>query len=52
MAQHRHKRETNARRPKAIQVAAPIAIMATVSAVSLGVPDRDPSRGRLPGRLE
>ena len=37
MAQHRHKRETNARRPKAIQVAAPIAIMATVSAVSLGV---------------
>ena len=37
MAQHRHKRETNARRPKAIQVAGPIAIMATVSAVSLGV---------------
>ncbi len=37
MAQHRHKRETNARRPKAIQVAAPVAIMATVSAVSLGV---------------
>lgn len=37
MAQHRHKRETTARRPKAIQVAAPIAIMATVSAVSLGV---------------
>ena len=37
MAQHRHKRETKARRPKAIQVAGPIAIMATVSAVSLGV---------------
>lgn len=37
MAQHRHKREANARRPKAIQVAGPIAIMATVSAVSLGV---------------
>ncbi|HXH79471.1 hypothetical protein [Nocardioides sp.] len=37
MAQHRHKRETNARRPKAIQVAGPIAIMATFSAVSLGV---------------
>jgi uncharacterized protein YraI len=37
VAQHRHKRETNARRPKAIQVAGPIAIMATVSAVSLGV---------------
>lgn len=37
MAHHRHKRETNARRPKAIQVAGPIAIMATVSAVSLGV---------------
>lgn len=30
-------RETNARRPKAIQVAGTIAIMATVSAVSLGV---------------
>ena len=37
MAQHRHKRETNARRPKAIQVAGPIAIMATLSAVSLGI---------------
>lgn len=37
MAQHRHKRETKARRPKAIQVAGPIALMATVSAVSLGV---------------
>jgi uncharacterized protein YraI len=37
VAQHRHKRETNARRPKAIQVAGPIAIMATFSAVSLGV---------------
>jgi hypothetical protein len=37
VAQHRHKRETNARRPNAIQVAGPIAIMATVSAVSLGV---------------
>jgi uncharacterized protein YraI len=37
VAQHRHKRETNARRPKAIKVAGPIAVMATVSAVSLGV---------------
>lgn len=37
MAQHRHKRETNARRPKAVQVAGSLAIMATVSAVSLGV---------------
>lgn len=43
MAQHRHKRETNARRPKAIQIAAPIAIMATVSAVSLGVLTATPS---------
>lgn len=37
MAQHRHMRETNARRPKAVQVAGSVAVMATVSAVSLGV---------------
>ncbi len=37
MAQHRHKRETNARLPKAVQVAGSIAVMATVSAVTLGV---------------
>ncbi len=38
MAQHRHKRETNARRmPKAFQVAGSVAIVATASAVSLGV---------------
>lgn len=37
MAKHRHKRETNARLPKAVQVAGSIAVMATVSAVSLGV---------------
>ena len=43
MAQHRHKRETTARRPRAIQVAAPIAVMATVSAVSLGVLTATPS---------
>ncbi|EON24403.1 MULTISPECIES: SH3 domain-containing protein [Nocardioides] len=47
MAQHRHKRETNARRPKAIQVAGPIAIMATVSAVSLGVLTATPQNDNL-----
>ncbi len=38
MADHRHKRETNARRlPKAHIVAGPIAILATASTVGLGV---------------
>ncbi len=38
MAEHRHKRETNARRvPRAAFVAAPIAVMATLTTVSLGV---------------
>lgn len=38
MAQHRHKRETNARRtPRAVQVAAPLAVVATLSAVTMGV---------------
>ncbi len=43
MADHRHKREANARRkPRAVIVAAPLALMATVSAVSLGVLASDP----------
>ena len=43
MAEHRHKRETTARRkPRAALVAAPLALMATASAVSLGVFSADP----------
>lgn len=43
MADHRHKRDTNARRkPRAVTVVAPLALMATVSAVSLGVLVGDP----------
>ncbi|QIK76026.1 hypothetical protein [Nocardioides piscis] len=42
MAKHRHKRETNARIPKPIQVAGSVAVMATVSAVSLGVLTANP----------
>ena len=38
MADHRHKRETNARRmPRAAVVAGPLAVLATASAVTLGV---------------
>src|SRR5687768_5471305 len=38
VAQHRHKRETNARRmPRAALVAAPLAVVATMSAVTMGV---------------
>ena len=38
MAKHRHKRETNARVfPRAALVAAPVAVLATVSAVTLGM---------------
>jgi hypothetical protein len=43
VADHRHKRDTNARRkPRAITVAAPLALMATVSTVGLGVLASDP----------
>ncbi len=43
MAINSHKRDTNARpRPKAVRIAAPLALMATVSAVSLGVLISDP----------
>ncbi len=44
MAKHRHKRETNARRlPKAVQVSAPLAVVATLSAVTMGVLSATPS---------
>lgn len=44
MAEHRHKRETTARRkPRAALVAGPLAVMATVSAVTLGVVAADPA---------
>ncbi|HWM72877.1 MAG TPA: mucin-2 protein [Nocardioides sp.] len=47
MAQHRHKRETNARRlnpfrAKAVTIAAPLALLATGSAVGLGVVQASP----------
>lgn len=43
MAEHRHKRETNARRmPRAAVVAGPLAVLATASAVTLGVLASDP----------
>ena len=42
MAKHRHKRETNARIPRAALIAAPVAFLATASAVTLGVVNQDP----------
>jgi hypothetical protein len=43
VADNSHKRETNARRkPRAVTVVAPLALMATVSAVGLGVLASDP----------
>ncbi len=47
MAEHRHKRETNARRPfpfraKAVTLAAPLAVVATASAVTFGVVNANP----------
>jgi len=43
VAEHRHKRDTNARRkPRAAVVAAPLAVLATAGAVSLGVLASDP----------
>lgn len=48
MAEHRHKRETNARRmPRASVVAAPLAVLATASAVTLGVLASDPATREL-----
>jgi hypothetical protein len=43
VADHRHKRDTNARRkPKAVTVAAPLALLATVTTVGLGVLASEP----------
>lgn len=42
MAQHRHKRETNARLPRPALLAAPLAVVATLSAVTMGVLSADP----------
>lgn len=54
MAHHRHKRETNARPrlrlpgrlPRAVVVALPVAVVATTSAVTLGVLAEQPALGR------
>ena len=45
MAQHRHTRDANARRrtPSAIQVAGPVAVLATLSAVAVGVMTSTPA---------
>jgi hypothetical protein len=44
VAEHRHKRDTNARRmPRATVVAGPLAVLATASAVGLGVLASDPA---------
>ena len=44
MAQHRHKRETRARRlPRAALVSAPLAVVATMSAVTMGVLAAEPT---------
>ncbi|MGA8255510.1 MAG: hypothetical protein WB767_02950 [Nocardioides sp.] len=46
MAQHRHKRDANARRKhRGLLIAAPLAILATASAVTIGVADADLSNG-------
>ena len=49
MADHRHKRETEARRPKlhARNVIGPLAVLATASAVTLGVLAADPAASDL-----
>lgn len=48
MAEHRHKRDSDARRkPRAATVAAPLAVLATASAVTLGVLGSNPVTGTL-----
>ncbi|GAA4693929.1 mucin-2 protein [Nocardioides conyzicola] len=48
MAEHRHKRDTDARRkPRAATVAAPLALLATASAVTLGVLASGPVTGTI-----
>jgi hypothetical protein len=49
VADHRHKRDTNARRkPRAAVIAGPLAILATASAVTLGVVTGDPASSDTP----
>ncbi|WP_122818074.1 mucin-2 protein [Nocardioides pantholopis] len=49
MAEHRHKRETPARRiPRAVVIAGPLAVMATASVVTLGVALGDPATSPAP----
>ena len=49
MADHRHKRDTNARRkPRAVVIAGPLAFLATASAVTLGVLASEPVSSDLP----
>jgi hypothetical protein len=44
VADHRHKRETNARRmPRAVVIAGPLAVLATASAVTLGILAGEPA---------
>jgi hypothetical protein len=48
VADHRHKRETEARRkPKALAVIGPLAVLATASAVSIGVVAAEPASSDL-----
>lgn len=49
MADHRHKRDTNARRtPRAAVIAGPLALLATASVVTLGVLTGDPATSKAP----
>ncbi len=49
VADHRHKRDTNARRsPRAVVVAGPLAFLATASAVTLGVLASEPASTQIP----
>ncbi|GEP40674.1 hypothetical protein NPS01_43370 [Nocardioides psychrotolerans] len=49
MADHRHERDTNARRkPRAVVIAGPLAFLATASAVTLGVLTSEPASSDLP----
>ena len=48
MAEHRHKRDTEARRkPKALSVIGPLAVLATAGAVTIGVVAADPAASDL-----
>ena len=48
MAEHRHKRDTEARRkPKAQAIIGPLAVLATASVVTIGVLGTDPAASDL-----